>query len=92
MLESVKRAIPISTSAFDDVISELIEEAKDDLKIAGIASAEIGPAGRRAIKTYCKLHFGSPEEPDRLQASYDRQKAQLQTASGYTDWGDEDDR
>lgn len=91
MLASVRRAIPVSTTAYDDELQELIEEAKDDLKIVGVASADIRPAYRRAIKTYCKLHFGSPEDPERLQKAYNEQKAQLMTATGFTDWGDEND-
>ena len=42
------------------------------------------------MRTYCKAHFGSIEgaEYDRLKAAYEEQKAQLQTATGYTDWGE----
>ena len=32
--------------------------------------------------------FGSPQDYDRLKKSYDEQKAQMQTCTGYTDWGD----
>lgn len=91
MLESVKRAIPVSSDKFNGELQELIEEAKEDLRIVGVTSAEIKPAYRRAIKTYCKLHFGEPEDPERLQKSYNEQKAQLMTATGYTNWGDEDE-
>ena len=37
----------------------------------------------RAIITYVRMRFGSPEDYDRLKAAYDEQKAQLQTATGY---------
>ena len=37
----------------------------------------------RALITYTRLHFGSPDDYDRLEKSYFEQKAQLQTASGY---------
>ena len=37
----------------------------------------------RAIITYVRLHFGSPDDYDRLERSYNEQKAQLITASGY---------
>jgi hypothetical protein len=36
------------------------------------------------------MRFGSPPDYDRLKASYDEQKAQLQMSTGYTDWGDSD--
>lgn len=37
----------------------------------------------RAIITYVRLHFGSPDDYDKLERSYNEQKAQLITASGY---------
>ena len=37
----------------------------------------------RAIITYVRLHFGSPDDYDRLERSYNEQKAQLITATGY---------
>ena len=43
----------------------------------------------RAILTYVRCHFGSPEDYDRVKASYDEQKAQLMHATGYTDYGEE---
>lgn len=37
----------------------------------------------RAIITYVRLHFGSPDDYDRLERAYSGQKAQLITARGY---------
>lgn len=37
----------------------------------------------RVIITYVRLHFGSPDDYDKLERSYNEQKAQLITASGY---------
>ena len=45
------------------------------------------PIVNRAVITYCKLHFGEPADPERLKRAYDEQKAQLATATGWTDWG-----
>lgn len=42
----------------------------------------------RAIITYVRMHFGTPPDYDRVQESYETQKAQLMHATGYTDWGD----
>ncbi len=90
MLETVKKALRISTTAYDSELTYLIEAAKLDLGVAGV----VIPAGfdelvKRAIITYCKMGFGLPEDYDRLKSSYDEQKAQLVTATGYTNWGDE---
>lgn len=36
-----------------------------------------------AIITYCRMHYGQPDDYDRLKASYDEQKAQLRMNSNY---------
>lgn len=91
MLEKVRLALRITTHAFDEEIYDLIAAALADLSIAGVvALIDSDPLIIRAVTTYCKAHFGSLEgtEYDRLKAAYDEQKAQLQTATGYTDWGE----
>lgn len=89
MLEKVKLALRIKTEAFDDELTDLIEAAKLDLGIAGVElPEEIDALVGKAVITYCKMSFGLPEDYDRLKRSYDEQKAQLSTATGYTDWGD----
>ena len=60
----------------------------EKVKLAGIVSLEeTDPLIIRAVTTYCRANFGSPDEYDRLKGAYDEQKAQLQIATGYTDWG-----
>lgn len=89
MLESVKLALRVTTAAYDDELESLIEAAKLDLGIAGILLlGEIDALAKRAIITYCKMNFGSPDDYERLKRSYDEQKAQMMMATGYTDWGD----
>lgn len=91
MLEKVKLALRITTTAFDSELNDLIDSAKLDLGIAGVViPSEIDAIVTRAIITYCKLHFGEPDEYDRLKASYDEQKAQLSMATGYTTWTDQE--
>lgn len=87
MLEKVKLALRITTDAFDAELLELIQAAVIDLDIAGVDSEEgVTPIVTRAIITYCKVHFGEPDDYDRLKASYDEQKAQLSMTTGYTRW------
>jgi len=89
MLEMVKTALRIKTTAYDSELTYLIEAAKLDLGIAGVAvPEELNEIVKRAIITFCKLSFGIPEDYDRLKMSYDEQKAQLITATGYTNWGE----
>jgi hypothetical protein len=44
----------------------------------------------RAIFTYTRMNFGSPEDFDRLREGYNAQKTQLMHATGYTDYGEPD--
>ena len=86
-LDNVKMALRITTTAYDSELTYLIAAAKLDLGIAGVVVPEtLDAIVERAIITYCKLHFGIPDDAERLQRSYDEQKAQLVTATGYTDW------
>ena len=92
MLEKVKLALRIKTDAFDDELEDLIAAGVRDLGIAGLLDSVLvepvaDPLIIRVVVTYCKLHFGEPDDPERLQRSYDAQKAQLMSATGYTDWG-----
>nr|DAE51432.1 MAG TPA: head to tail adaptor [Caudoviricetes sp.] len=89
MLEKVKLALRIVTTAFDSELKDLIEAALADLGLAGVTNTSTDdPLIIRAVITYCRANFGDSDEYSRLKASYDEQKAQLKTATGYTDWGD----
>lgn len=86
ILDDVKLALRVSTDAFDSELNDLIDSAELDLGIAGVSYAEADALVKRAIITYVKLHFGEPDEYERLKASYDEQKAQMSMATGYTEW------
>ena len=89
MLEMVKTALRIKTNVYDSELTYLIAAAQLDLGIAGVVLPdEMDEIVQRAIITYCKMSFGIPEDYDRLKMPYDEQKAQLITATGYTNWGD----
>lgn len=85
MLTAVKLALRITTNAYDGEIQALIDAAYKDLGIAGIdaTTLEQDPLVVQAVKTYVRMSFGSPSDYDRLKRSYDEQKAQMQTATGY---------
>ena len=84
-LDDVKTALRITTDAFDNEISSLINSAKSDLGIAGVVLPDtLDDICKTAIITYVKMRFGEPDDYDRLKRAYDEQKAQLSTASGYT--------
>lgn len=85
MLEKVKMALRVSTTAFDDEITDLIKAACKDLGVVGVSATDstTDPLLIRAIITYCRVNFGQPDDYERLKASYDEQKAQLITCTGY---------
>lgn len=85
MLDKVKLALRLTVDAFDAEITDLISAALADLGIAGIPAAEVetDPLIVRAVITYCRLHFGTPDDYERMRESYNEQKAQLQVATGY---------
>lgn len=90
MLEKVKLALRITTNAFDSELNGLISAAQLDLGIAGVkVPTTLDAIVELAIITYCKVHFGEPDDYNRLKASYDEQKAQLSMATGYTEWTDQ---
>lgn len=85
MLEKVKTALRITTDAFDGEIEDLIAAACADLGIVGVEAVATTADALliRAVITYCRANFGSPDDYERLKRSYDEQKAQLITADGY---------
>ena len=96
MLNDVKLALRIVTTAFDSELNGLIRAALLDLGVAGVLTQSTVTTSsitveddliKRAVITYCRMHFGQPDDYDRLKRSYDEQTAQLQTATGYTVWG-----
>lgn len=89
LITAAKLAARVTTHAFDEQIADLLEAAKLDLGVAGVEVPEsLDALVQQAQITYFLMHFGQPDNYDRLKASYDEQKAQLSTCTGYTDWGD----
>ena len=93
LLAAVRLSMGITVGAYDLEIGGLIEAAILDLQLAlGQTVNTSDPLIIQAIKTYCRMSFRSPADYDRLRASYEAQKGQLQITTGYTDWGDLDDQ
>lgn len=89
LVAAAKLAARIKTTAFDDQVEMLLDAALLDMGVAGVVvPAELDPIVTQAAITYFLMNFGQPDEYDRLKRSYDEQKAQLATCTGYTDWGD----
>lgn len=89
LVTAAKLAARIVDSAFDTQVDKLLDAAMLDLGVAGVEVPEtLDPLVEQAAITYFLMHFGQPDEYERLKRSYDEQKAQLVSCTGYTDWGD----
>ncbi|HSQ88094.1 head-tail connector protein [Romboutsia sp.] len=87
MIESVKLALRIKSSAFDDEINDLIFAAKTDLKISGVNNIDdYDPIIIQAIKTYCKANFGlDNKDSERYERSYESLKQHLSLCGEYNE-------
>lgn len=88
ILDDVKQALRITSSAFDDEVNDLIAAGKADLIQSGVSSTkatdDTDPLIKRAIIVYCKANFGYDNpEADRFQKSYDMLKQHLSLAGDY---------
>lgn len=99
LLDKVKTACRVTSNAYDDELTDMINAALADMGITDIKptlltvdDAEIKPLIRQAVITYCRMSFGfvSSDVYERLKAAYDEQKSQLLMSSTYTDWGESD--
>ena len=92
LIQSAKLVLRLHTNAFDSEISDLVEacvadlEHRNALRAEQLAAFPVDPLIKRAIMTYVRANFGTPEDPDRLKADYDEQKATLMMTTGFTDW------
>lgn len=85
ILDAVKEAMRIKTPVYDASIARLIGACIRDIGIVGVefdATTE-DELLIEAVITYCRMNFGTPSDYDRLKASYDEQKAQLISCTGY---------
>jgi len=87
LLDDVKNVLRVSGNDLDIEVIDLIDAAKEDLKLSGILESrvtEVDPLIKRAIIVYCKANFGwDNPEAERLQNSYDMLKAHLSSSTDY---------
>ena len=93
LLAKAKTTLRITTTAFDDEITDIINAGIQDLTTRGVIvsteSGSLNPLVLLALMTYVRFMFGDPTNPERLKASFDEQLGQLMTTTGFTDWGSE---
>lgn len=89
LLSAVKLAIPVTSAAYDALLTDTINAAIKELNTLGIPtpedhSAVTDPLHLRAIKTYVKAEFlkGDPVS-DKLTESWHKQVAFMLQSTGY---------
>ena len=88
LIAMAKQARRITTDAFDAQVTSLLNAALLDLGVAGVVVPDtLDALVQQAAITYFFMHFGEPDNYDRLKESYWEQKAQLSMCSGYTNFG-----
>ena len=93
MLDKVKAALRVKTTAFDDEVQGLIDACKADLRLVGVNVPEDPAEGgspsagdpliTRAIILYAKANFGYSDDSEKYRAAYDYLKCSLSLAGGY---------
>jgi hypothetical protein len=91
MLEKVKLALRIKSTAYDAEIQALISTCKIDLSLAGVLdskldtveSDEVDPLIENAIILYCKANFGYDESAPRFADVYLKQKIAMSLSVEY---------
>ena len=88
MLEEVKLALRIKSTALDEDINGLIDACKADMRIAGIRAPDVAegaaitkPIIKRAIILYCKADYNVDDSAERYLATYENLKAALSLSS-----------
>ena len=71
LINAAKLANRMTTNDFDSEVERLLNAAFLDLGVAGVViPTELDPLVKQAAITYFLLHFGEPENYDRLERSY----------------------
>lgn len=91
MLNLVKLALRIVTTAYDTEISLYINECLSEMVGLGILSnvataTTDDPQIQGAVIAYCKWMFGDADNKEDFKAIYERKLEQLKTMTGYTDF------
>lgn len=84
MLNSVKKALRITTDSLDDELSALITACKQELSAnkIDIFNENFSELISLAVKHFCKANFGDSFDSEKHQKCYESLKGYLMTACG----------
>ena len=85
LINDVKQALRITTNSLDTEVTDIIEAAKIDLRISGVAKIiDTDYLIKRAIIIYAKANFGlENKDSEKYQKSYDLLKEHLALCGDY---------
>jgi len=87
--EKVKKALRVTTAAFDNEIKDIVTAAIADLRLSGVnvpGNFERNPKDSllvRAVIAYAKAHFGDNENSEKFLASYESMRRKIYLAGDY---------
>lgn len=87
MLDKVKLALGLTTTAYDDDIADNILAARAELIRSGVspekANSDTDALIIKAIKTFCQKEYSDGPEAERFEKSFNYQLDNLRKSGGY---------
>lgn len=86
MLNNIKTALRITTTAFDSELQTLIDACITEMQALGVKAAyddTEDPQIITAVIAYCKWQFGNNEDAERWEGIYHTKLGQLKIMKGY---------
>ena len=85
LLKSAEMDLRIAGVEMNGTVAFAIEEDETTGAVTVTDNSDIdNEMIQTALITYCRAHFGSPNDQASLEASYDLQRRQLANATGFT--------
>jgi uncharacterized phage protein (predicted DNA packaging) len=89
LLTEIKRDLRITNDGFDGEVQDLIDGAKQDLILSGVAASKVidtDPLIKRAVSLYAKSHFGLDNaDSEKYMAAFVSLKTHLTLSAEYTE-------
>lgn len=92
LIEKLRTALRIKSTAFDDELAVLIDACKTDLELSGAPKfSEYDPLCIQAVTFYCKANFGfTGDEGEKYQGRYEAVRTMMAHSSAYGTVGEAD--
>lgn len=81
--EKLRKRLRISSTTFDEEISDLVNACKKDLEQSGIYGDLSDPLYLQAVVLYEKSYFGDNEEMEKIEKAYQALKTSMALSGDY---------